>query len=304
MSDHDRLKIALLMLGLAAAAAWSFRYAFKAWSKNRILVDTPTSRVRSAAQGYVELSGRGVLPDSALTKGPLTGMPCVWWHYRIEERRSRGNSRTAWSTLEQATSETPFFLDDGTGQCLVDPRGAEVFARATNVWYGPSAWPEGCMPNGSGFFGKLFDALLGGKYKYTEQRLQLRDHLQAVGMFGTSRGAQALDVENQIGNLLHEWKQDQAALLARFDSDHDGALSAKEWENARQAARQHIMDGLAEAPAPALNTLADPGDGRAFLLSALEDDSLTQRFRLQTLTGMGVFAGSSAALGWILSRVW
>jgi hypothetical protein len=34
---------------------------------------------------------------------------------------------------------------------------------------------------------------------------------------------------------LHEWKQDQASLLARFDADHDGRLSPAEWESARQA---------------------------------------------------------------------
>ena len=58
----NRFKFWLTIIGLSAAAVYSFWYTFKSWSKNRLIEDTPTSRVRSAAQGYVELAGRGALP--------------------------------------------------------------------------------------------------------------------------------------------------------------------------------------------------------------------------------------------------
>ena len=127
-----RFKIWLIMLGLAAAAVYSFWSACKSWAKNRTIEDTPTSRIRSAAQGYVELSGRGTMPPNAENKGPLTCIPCTWWRYKIEERSRSGRSRS-WSTIQSDTSEAPFLLDDGTGQCLVNPRGAEVFPGATDV---------------------------------------------------------------------------------------------------------------------------------------------------------------------------
>src|SRR6266568_3390576 len=148
MSGHG-IKYWVIVLGLSASAVYSFWYAFKAWRRNRIIEDTPTSRVRSAAQGYVELSGRGILPADSKNKGPLTGMPCTWWRYKIEER---GYSRRspAWATVDSDTSCEPFLLDDGTGQCLIDPRGADVFPGATNVWYGPGPWPQGRIPDGSG----------------------------------------------------------------------------------------------------------------------------------------------------------
>src|SRR5260370_8017356 len=81
----NRFKFWLLVIGLAAVAVYSFWYAFKAWAKNRVIEDTPTSRVRSAAQGYVELSGRGVLPADSPNKGPLTGIPCTWCRSKIDE---------------------------------------------------------------------------------------------------------------------------------------------------------------------------------------------------------------------------
>ena len=64
------------------------------------------------------------------------------------ERQHKERKKSARERIE-------FLLDDGTGQCLIDPRGAEVFPGATNVWYGPEAWPQGRIPDGSGVFGWL-----------------------------------------------------------------------------------------------------------------------------------------------------
>ena len=299
----NRFKFWLLVAGLAAGAVYSFWYAFKAWRKNRVIEDTPTSRVRSAAQGYVELSGHGILPADSQNKGPLTGMPCTWWRYKIEERRYAGRSRS-WSTVQSDTSATPFLLDDGTGHCLIDPRGAEVFPGVTDVWYGPSEWPEVHIPNGTGIFGWLVDSFVTDKYRYTEYRLQPHEQVYAIGAFRSLGGASVQDPDAAAAELLHAWKRDQAALLARFDSNHDGALSSAEWEQARAAARRQVIEGrAAEVRPPSLNVLADPMDGRSFLLAASDGESLARRFRRRALAGIGGFVGSSVALTWMLMHV-
>jgi hypothetical protein len=299
----NRFKFWFVVVGLAAAAVYSFWYAFKAWSKNRAIGDTPTSRVRSAAQGYVELSGRGILPADSQNRGPLTGMPCTWWRYKVEERSYAGRSRS-WSTIDSDTSTAPFLLDDGTGQCLIDPRGAEVFPGATNVWYGPEAWPQMRIPDGTGIFGWLVDHVMKDKYRYTEHRLQPHEHVCALGAFRSLGGVSVESPDAAIGELLREWKQDQAKLLARFDSNHDGTLSSAEWDRARAAARQQVLDGRnAEAHPPSLNVLADPMDGRSFLLAASDAESLARRFRRRALAGLSGFVGSTAALTWILTHV-
>ena len=86
---------------MSAGGAWWFLQRF---SQARHLLDTPTSKIRSAAQGYVE-SCR-VLRDSADPQlpGPLTHTPCLWWRYKIEEYTSNGKKRS-WRTLENASSE-------------------------------------------------------------------------------------------------------------------------------------------------------------------------------------------------------
>jgi hypothetical protein len=299
----NRLKFWLLVIGLAAGAVYSFWYAFKAWAKNRVIEDTPTSRVRSAAQGYVELSGQGLLPADSHNKGPLTGMPCTWWRYKIEERGYNGRSRS-WSTVDSGTSEAPFLLDDGTGQCLIDPRGAEVYTSASDVWYGPSAWPEMHIPNGTGIFGWLVDTFVTGKYRYTEHRLQPREHVYAIGAFRSLGGVSIESPDGAIGELLREWKRDQSTLLARFDTNHDGTLSSAEWDLARAAARKQVLDGrTAVARPPSVNVMEDPMDGRSFLLAASDGESLARRFRRRALAGIGGFVGSSAALTWMLTHV-
>jgi hypothetical protein len=298
-----QLKFWIAVIGLAAGAAYSFWYAFKAWAKNRTVEDTPTSRVRSAAQGYVELTGRGLASPDSSNKAPLTGTPCTWWRYKIEERRATGRSRS-WSTIQSDTSVAPFLLDDGTGHCLIDPRGAEVFPGAKDVWYGPEEWPQVHIPNGTGVFGWLVDNLVTDKYRYTEYRLQADEELYAIGAFRSLGGAGVEDPDDAVAALLHAWKEDPAALLARFDTNHDGTLSVAEWEQARAAARREVLEHrAAETRPPSLNVLADPGDGRSFLLAACDAKTLARRFRYRALAGLGGFVGSSAALTWMLLNV-
>jgi hypothetical protein len=299
---RDRFKFWFLVIVLLAGAVYSFWYAFKSWAKNRAIEDTPTSRVRSAVQGYVELSGRG-LPTNPETKGPLTGIPCTWWRYKIEERGGSGRSRS-WSTVDSGTSDVPFLLDDGTGRCLVDPRGAEVFPSASDVWYGATDWPDVRIPNGTGIFERLIGGLMTDKYRYTEHRLQQQEQLYAIGAFRSLGGVSVDSPDAAVTELLRAWKQDQAALLARFDSNHDGTLSAEEWDQARAAARRQILEGrAAEEQPPSLNVLGQPTDGRSFLLAASDGESLAQRFRRRALAGIGGFVGSTAVLTWILTHV-
>ena len=304
VNTEARLEFWLFVAGLAAAAAYSFWYGFKAWGKNRTIIDTPTARVRSAAQGYVELTGWGCMPPQPPITGPLTGIPCTWWSYKIEEREGSVRSRS-WIEIDSGTSETPFLLDDGTGQCLIDPRGAEVVPHTRDVWYGPEAWPRMRIPPGKGILGRLADSLLsGGRYRYIERRLHPREPLYAIGEFRSLGGVSPEDADDAITALLHDWKRDQATLIARFDANRDGVIDADEWERVRAAARQEVLAKRSARPElPGTHVLAEPADGRAYLLAAYDEESLARRFRRQALLSIGFFVAASAALAWMLTRV-
>jgi hypothetical protein len=134
--------------------------------------------------------------------------------------------------------------------------------------------------------------------------LELGKHVQAIGVFRSLGGASVEDPDVAVTNLLHDWKQDQAALLARFDTNHDGTLSPAEWEIARAAARRQVQGArAAEVRPPSVNVLADPMDGRAFLLAGSDGESLARRLRHRALAAISWFVGSSAALTWMLTRV-
>jgi hypothetical protein len=299
-------KFLLFACCLAAATAYSFWFGFKAWRENRLVGDTPTSRVRSAAQGYVELSGKAVMLPKTPTVGPLTGIPCTWWRYKIEDRRASRWERTI---VDKGTSESPFILDDGSAQCLIDPRGAEVFSRETTVWCGDSEWPLARIPRGQGFFGGLTDALIpNGRYRYTEHRLQPNERLCALGAFGGAGGAGGVrpdDPDVAVAALLHDWKQDQKSLLARFDDNHDGVLSSEEWERARAAAHQQVLDHMIARPQePSLSVLSQPTDGRVFLLAALDGQSLARRLRRRAAASIAAFVVFSVAFVCALTVLW
>jgi hypothetical protein len=290
---------------LAAAALYSFWYALKAWRESRSVQDTPTSRVRSAAQGYVGLSGRVLLPEGVENRSPLTRQPCAWWSYTVEESND-DNRSGSWSTNDRGTSEILFFLDDGTGRCLVDPRGAEVVSEDKSVWYGSTPWPEFRLPDSpgaAGAAGKLFDMVVRGKYRYTEHRLRIGSPLYAVGAFRSVGGVGNVDVASVAAELLRTWKKDQAGLLARFDKDHDGSISSAEWEAARCAAADQVLsEEAARKPAPTVNVLGAPNDGRAFVLSCSDGAALARRLRWRALGGVTGFLLALTAATLLISR--
>jgi hypothetical protein len=301
---HDGQSVGIAVV-LAGAGAYAFWFGFRALSKSRAVENTPTARIRSAPQGYAEFNGVGELPPRVTCKGPLTGLACTWWSYKIEQRGSGGERRrSGWRTIDSMTSETPFLLDDGTGKCLVDPRGAEVVAHEHTVWYGDDAWPQVRIPPGDGALGKVFDTLLaGGRYRYTERRLNAAQMMCALGEYRTSGGVSGDDPEDGVLQLLHEWKSDQAKLLARFDANHDGQIDASEWEQVRAAARAEVLAkrSVKEA-APTVAVLAQPADGRPFLLSDSDQATLSRRFHLQAAAGIVFFVASMGALTWILQN--
>ena len=76
---------------------------------------------------------------------------------------------------------------------------------------------------------------------------------------------------------LHEWKQDQARLLERFDADHDGRLSAAEWEAARQAAARECETQKLQSNIERVSVISEPVDGRPFLISTLGPERMERR---------------------------
>jgi hypothetical protein len=263
----------LTCLGLMASMslfAW-----MSALRRLRVVRDTPTSRIASAAQGYVELIGRGKpMPDKPLFS-QLTNLPCLWYRYKIECKTGKNE----WRTEDSGESNGFFLLEDETGYCVVDPSGAEILTQHKETW-------------------TEID------YRYTEWLLLHLDNIYTIGHFRTFGGSSVeLDVNEEVKNVLAEWKQNMPELRKRFDLNNDGELDMQEWMLARQAAKREAAKRMAaERAEPDINYLIQPQDGRLFMVSNIPQERIERRYWFWVWAHLAIFFGALGGIGWLLNH--
>ena len=258
---------ALSLVAVIALFAWLF-----ALRRSRTISDTPTSKIASAAQGYVELLGRGAAHGNSQILSPYTQLPCLWYRYFVYRREDN-----KWVYDHSLESNQFFEIDDGTGRCIVDPEGAEILSDRK-------------------------ETRQVGDYKHVEYVLLQGDRLYALGHFTTVSGShQALNAGRDVGELLGEWKRDQAGLKARFDLDRDGEISPKEWVLARLAAKREVDRRHGEIRSgPVLHYLEKPGNGRLFLISNIPPGRLGRRYTLWAWFQVCALLAALLTLPWAL----
>lgn len=286
----------LLMLVAGFACGYGVFYYIR---RARIMEDTPTSRIRSAPQGYIELVGTIQYLVNQPVSAPLTNSLCAWFSFTIEKKTrsytSKG-STTRWQTVETQFSERPFQCVDETGTCMINPKGAEVFPSQEDIWYGSSKWPKTGPVEKSSF-------LQGGSYRYTEKRLHASDPLYAIGNFLTVDPNKARgDTSDEVRAILNIWKQDQETLLQQFDVNNDGQIDMQEWDDVRDAAVQHAMQQrLNRADRPAINILSKTDDfRRPYILSVKPQSDMVKRFRYKSIACTVGFVSLAPISLWML----
>lgn len=248
---------------------------YSALHRLRAVSGTPTSRIGSAAQGYVELIGHGKVYETPILSR-YSNLPCLWCRYKLERRRS---DNKGWHTEESGENSAPFIIDDGTGICVVDPQGAEILTQHKDSW-------------------------MKGDHRYTEWRLLDIDTIYTLGEFKTVGGSNTtLTHEELVKQVLSEWKIDNENLMKRFDLDENGVLDMQEWMLARQAAKREAEKRLDQARTePDINFMLKPHDGRLYLISNFDQDKLALRYKLWTWAHVIILFGSLGGLSWLLQQ--
>src|SRR5882724_4842997 len=120
-SDSPSILRSPLLWGFAGILAGVFLFfrGFPFLKRKQLIQDIPSSTVRSASLGTVEISGTVVGPYTLIA--PLSESDC--FYYRAI---ARGSGEEEKSKVSAETLFVPFFLDDGSGRLMVDPRGAEL----------------------------------------------------------------------------------------------------------------------------------------------------------------------------------
>ena len=236
-----------------------------AWAGNtrrqRLIHDIPTSRIASAAQGYVELFGHIDLQLNMSLQAQLSQTPCAWYRYQVEEKDTDND----WRIVDTGCSDQSFVLRDASGSCSIDPQGAEITTAHKNVW-------------------TEYDR------RYTEHLLFADDELYALGDFATRMpDTSAKTFRREVSELLAHWKNQRAELHRRFDQNQDGEIDLSEWEKVRLAAEAEIkQQHLARATEAPRHHLSKPQQ-QPYLLSNLGHQPLSQRYRIWAWTHLGVF---------------
>jgi hypothetical protein len=281
---------------IAVFAAGLLSLGLSAFWRLRLIRDTPTAKVRSAPQGYVELIGEAK-PMAAAVPAKLTGIPCCWYRWRIE-KRSQSSRSNRWQIIERGTCEQPFVLDDGTGECLIDPHKAKLRCRITDRWYSPYA---GGGRSERAWFGDLFG--LQERYRMTEERIADGDWVYVLGYHETPRRTPQ-DREALTRELLRQWKHNPER-MQQFDLKGNGELDAFEWEQARTLAASLAQQAERRVAAqPVRSRIHAPVDRRRpYLISTQGEAALVGQSRLQAFGGaMGGALLSVAALVALVER--
>lgn len=290
-----------MLFFLVLAALISFYYFARDWKRWHLIKDTPTARLRSAHQGYIELEGKGKSPSNQPIFAPLSNHQCIWYHSLVERKETileQKRTRTEWKILYQHTSDQSFMLDDGTGTCLVNPEGAEITSNEKLIWHGNTEWPTRT---------RVLDSAsaivaLTSRYRYSERLILPGQQLYILGHLQTRSPATEQSVQNIARDLLCDWKQDRQQLLERFDSNRDGEIDQAEWEIARKTARSQARTLHQQLlHEPEIHQVSSPENGRRpFIISVHPQTALIHKYRRHALFMLTVSLGMMSCAVWLL----
>lgn len=166
--------VVLLVLASLACLALGMRYLRQALA----VTGTATSYIRSAPQGYVVLVGEGTpLPGTSVI-APYSGKACVWWATQVESGLVTQTDAVNSHAFNRRTSNAPFLLKDGTGECFIDPDLADVHAVTKDIWYGSTL-------NLDSLRELRRERKLEDDIRYVEERIDLHQRIVARGYFRT-----------------------------------------------------------------------------------------------------------------------
>lgn len=227
------------------------------------IVDTPKSRLSSAAQGFVELHGTCDLYGNRQTQGFMTGPPCVWHRYSVW--------RLDGIPFQMGASSLPFSLTDETGSCVVNPRGAKMISSSRRTW-------------------------IADRKRFSSKYICPGADVYVLGELRT-RGGSEMEYKKgvEVGKLLSIWKKDRRWMMDEFDADGDGDIDPQEWEVARKRAENISLRLHQERTQdPVSHVIGKPSNGMPFIIADRDPTPLGNSFRLLGLANMVVAAGCFA----------
>ena len=185
--------LAILSLFAIVGGLYFFFNGFRLLARKRVLLNTPTSKIRSAALGVVEVNGQAVGPHTMAA--PITGKPCFL--YRTVAWQLRAGKKQEWDKVADETLHLPFFIDDSTGKLLIEPLGADLdLHRDFREEYDASFFVSSVLLNGAAISPRVSVFLArhgitpGRRLRIEEHAIKPNDALFVAGTLAENPGIQ------------------------------------------------------------------------------------------------------------------
>jgi hypothetical protein len=118
-----------------AGGGWLVRTGFRRRKQRQLMADTPTETAQSLSMGPSELKGTALAADGGPMPAPFSNEECVLAKYEIEEYDDdHDDDGGSWQTVEEDVVFAPFYLDDDTGQVLVEPHEEATYDLDPEDW--------------------------------------------------------------------------------------------------------------------------------------------------------------------------
>src|SRR5947209_16568 len=168
--------------------------------RKRLILNTPSSKIRSAAMGLVEISGLATGPYTM--PAPVTGVPCYYYRTMAWRWEQRGKS-SEWVKVADESQHVGFYLDDNTGKVLVNPDGAEMeIHRDFHEEYNGSFFSSSVdVPANIAAFLARYSVATDKKLKIEEYCIKPKNSLFILGTLAENPGLQvsAAPIDNTSG---------------------------------------------------------------------------------------------------------
>ena len=272
MSDSDFLVILLIMV---LTMAWLIYICFTSARRFRFVDGTATSKIRSAAQGHVELKGLAEWMKGDSFTSPFSNNRCVWYHCTIE-KRDKSVKRNRWTNISDERSTQLFRLIDDTGWCIIDPDYAHVIAETDLTWFGGDV---DCRIQGPEKV--IWSRFNTGNYRFRERLIRPATALYVLGEFSSYRYNTTEEyISAQAEDLVRQWKQQPQRYLGAYNQDDNGMIEDSEWTRVSAAARKQVLARL-NSQEQEHHILAKPKDRRhPYILSAIPEDDFVRHRKM------------------------
>ena len=177
--------LALLSAFAIAGGLYFFFLGFRLLARKRLLLSTPTSKIRSAAMGLVEVNGKAAGPYTM--PAPITGRPCFLYH--TTAWRQRNGDKQEWEKVADETLHIPFFIEDSTGQLLIEPFGSDLdLHRDFHEEYDQPFVSASSIPEGVSSFLARHGVAAGRRIRIEERSIKPESMLFAAGTLTDNPG--------------------------------------------------------------------------------------------------------------------